>query len=305
MPSCRTFLVKNMTTRFPALLGVALLGGLMLAGCNMSALTRGWHGTDDVRLLDVAGEGFGALLAQEYRNLAVLEEEFRNDAAAAAPYAAKATRAKRGTPVWPEDPTKVKLPPARQRELALAYNMVLDALAHMRSEDNAALLALAQTRYDCWLERTVAGRDSAEISICRDMMNRALGMLNVPAGRGMTYVVRFADDETVLGEDALAVIEQAAQAWEGRAGWEVQLVGHAATKGNRDHNRRLSMRRAVAVRNMLAQQGVDPDAVTIVARTDSSNAPAPETGRSVDIRFAPSYLLKDGPVLESLESLDR
>lgn len=282
-----------------------LLAILPLAGCKMGGVDlSGRSPVEDVRLLETSGDGFGALLAQEYRNLSVLEEDFMDDPEAAAHYADKAVEAAKGNAVWPDNPTAIKLPAAQSQELASTYNMVLDALEQLGSEDNAALLALAQSRYDCWLERASERRDEAEQSICRDMVTKALGLMSVPADKSLHYKVKFQDDETSLDEESMAVIEHAAGSWSERPHWEVLLVGHAAAKGTRDHNRRLSLRRAVAVRNFLAQQGIDPDTVKIIAYTDNSENDPAHISRQVDIRFEPVYLMKEGPVYDSLEEMD-
>lgn len=290
----------NMKKMRATLILAAVLPGLTACVPGMSLL--GKSRDNDIALLETSGEGFGALLAQEYQNLAVLEEDFMDDAEAAAHYAGKARDAARGMTVWPDNPTAARVPAAAAPELARYYNMVLDALETMSSEDNANLLALAQTRYDCWLERAAEGRDEAEVSICRDMTVKALGMMSVPAGREGPFTITFADDEAIMDEGAMAAIEAAAAAWTGRPHWEVLLVGHAAP-GHKENDKLVSMRRAVAVRNMLAQQGIDPDIITIVAHTDTALERDSGASRHVDIRFEPAYLMKEGPVYESLEAL--
>lgn len=289
--------VMNMKKTIWAFLLVAVLPGCMssMAMFNRSA-------ENDLRILETSGEGFGALLAQEYQNLAVLEDEFMNDPDAAAHYAAKAVEAVRGATVWPDNPTQFTFPAAMADDLAARYNMVLDALEMLASEDNANLLALAQTRYDCWLERAAEGRDEAEVSICRDMVIKALGMMSVPARRSLSFTVTFPNDETLFDDQSMAVIEQAAQSWSDRPHWEVLLVGHTAA-GHGENDKRISMRRAVAVRNALAQQGVDPDKVAIVAHTDTDRETAIGASLQVDIRFEPSYIMKEGPLYDSLEAL--
>jgi outer membrane protein OmpA-like peptidoglycan-associated protein len=278
---------------------------LLCSGCNMPSLDLGLlgGGTDDVRTLDTGGPGLQGQLAQEYQNLAVLETDFKNDPAAAARYTEKAERAADGDDVWPDSPESVTTLPADAfNDLADAYNMVLDARKSMDSTENAPLLALAQTRYDCWLMRTADGRDEADISICRDMAVKALGLLTVPQGTVKTFAVYFpASDGITFDPESLDTIAEAAAAYEEKPYWEVLLTGHAAAKSSkREQTKNLSMRRAVAVRNALAQQGIDPEKVTIVAHTEKDDT---ESGRRVDITFAPSYMMKDGPVLESLEMM--
>jgi outer membrane protein OmpA-like peptidoglycan-associated protein len=293
------YFINMKKTVWACVLAAALPG---LSGCMPSMAMFSRSAENDLRILETSGEGFGALLAQEYQNLAVLEDEFMNDPDAAAHYAAKAAEAARGVTVWPDNPTSFKFPAAKADDLAARYNMVLDALEMLASEENANLLALAQTRYDCWLERAAEGRDEAEVSICRDMVVKALGMMSVPPGRRLSYTVTFPDDETLMDEESMAVIEQAAQNWPDRPHWEVLLVGHTAA-GHGENDKRISMRRAVAVRNALAQQGVDPDKVAIVAHTDTDRETAIGASLQVDIRFEPSYLMKEGPLYDSLEAL--
>lgn len=279
----------------------ALAAGIWVAGCNMTTLPIVGSKRQDVRVLETSGDGFGALLAQEYRNLAILEQDYMNDPQAATHYAAKAFKAADGGVVWPDRPDQSDIDRDKAGELIRSYNMLLDALATLGTEDNASLLALAQTRYDCWLERVEENRSEDEVSICRDMAQRALGMMSVPDGQDETYTVGFVEDEAQMQDGAMQVIEQAASTWEERPYWEVVLVGHDAAHGDRESSKRLSMRRAVAVRNALAQQGIDPDTITIVSAVEpASGGPAPP---AVDIRFEPVYLMKEGPVYDSLEAL--
>lgn len=293
-------ILLNMKKTGMALILAAVLSGL--SACVPGTALFSQSHENDLAILETSGEGFGALLAQEYQNLAVLEDEFMDDPEAAAHYAGKAADAARGVTVWPDDPTNFRVPAAAAPDLARRYNMVLDALETLSSEDNANLLALAQTRYDCWLERAAEGRDEAEVSICRDMAVKALGMMTVPPGRATHFTVAFPDDEAGMDEAAMAAVETAAAAWTDRPHWEVLLIGHTAA-GHGENDKRVSMRRAVAVRNALAQQGIDPDKVTIVAHTDTAAEAGDGASRNVDIRFEPSYLLKEGPVYDSLEAL--
>lgn len=76
--------------------------------------------------------------------------------------------------------------------------------------------------------------------------------------------VSFADGGTKLGEEAQAALKGAIEAAE-TLGGAITLRGHSDSKGNDEANKRMSMRRAEAVRDYLAEQGVAADRMKLVA----------------------------------------
>jgi outer membrane protein OmpA-like peptidoglycan-associated protein len=53
---------------------------------------------------------------------------------------------------------------------------------------------------------------------------------------------------------------------EQRPAYQVEVVGHTDTLGDRRSNQALSLHRAAAIRNRLVRDGVSPDAITIAGR---------------------------------------
>ena len=68
----------------------------------------------------------------------------------------------------------------------------------------------------------------------------------------------------------------------------IKLVGHADQKGNKYHNRRLSKKRAMAIKQFLLSLGIDEERVEVVARGEDEplTTESPEKNRRVEIIIA-------------------
>lgn len=278
-----------------------MMAMLLCSACNLPALTVGGGGGADA---DVGGAGLRAQMAQEYRNMAALERDYMHDVQAAGYYTAKAEDFDRGQDIWPDNPNSYvgQLDTAGYGALVDAYDMVLSARRSADNAENAPLLALAQSRFDCWLNRARVRAGDEAIDVCRDMTVRALGLLAIADNELQTYAVYFPDEDGIMFDNSsVNTIVDVAAAYELNPEWSVLLTGHALADDKHERTRNLANRRAVAVRNALLQQGVDPDHMTIVAHTEKKDSAA---AQRVDITIAPPYLLKDKGVSEVLENIE-
>ncbi len=89
----------------------------------------------------------------------------------------------------------------------------------------------------------------------------------------------FPFDQAVLTSDAQAVVQAAADYAKAGNAARVVVVGHADTSGSAAYNIRLSERRAKAVADALAGQGVDGTKLAVDWKGES--APAVATGDGV------------------------
>jgi OOP family OmpA-OmpF porin len=200
-----------------------------------------------------------AQLAHGYQLLADYDDYVARDADGAAHFRKKAERAAGGETVEPD--------PAGAGDTGTALGMLLQARRNMGMGHNTDF-AEAQVNYDCWVDRLNRREQSAVL--CREKFYKAFSRLHVEQARtespsGQHYDVYFTKGSAVPDSDAFATIRQAALGFTEDPAWRIHLTGHASGEKNSHANILLSMRRAMAVRNALLQNGVDPGRVVVGA----------------------------------------
>jgi len=259
----------------------AALPLVVLAGCGAT------FDYDGLRDFDAQGSGFGTALSREYKALALYEADEMYDWPDAAHFGAKALAAARG-PVEPERPGNWRLPSDALGAITAAHarlTAVLDGGARTRLPDTAAV---AQARYDCWLEQQEENWQTDHIARCRDAFFATLGTLESnlaqsPAGEDPSPVTPaaldagdaeaaprafsmfFAFDSDSLDTEAQEIVRRIAGAVGGGGAVRVLVGGHADRAGPRAYNDSLSWRRADAVRAALIAAGIDSDRIAIWA----------------------------------------
>lgn len=282
-------------TLYILLTAVALL--LVVTACNTTSggyQGRFTEGRDD----------FGYYLAIGYEQLASYEEHLDDDKEAAGRFMTKARQARTAPfPALDPVPDDAGLPAADQDRLARSHDILQDALSHFQTYDgNGRYLAEAQVNFDCWRERLIdemAAEHGSEddralrnqrTESCRAMFSDAVKALQIPGH--FRFSVFFDSGDALLNEQAVETVRKASEHFVDDALWRLRLVGRSDPSGSYEDNVILSMRRAIAVRNALAQNGVDPDRIAIdaVGATDSASAADPAKARRVDIMIAPVYI---------------
>ena len=81
-----------------------------------------------------------------------------------------------------------------------------------------------------------------------------------------SFMVFFDWDRSNLSQQALATIQQAAQAFKQKGSARITATGHTDTSGPDNYNMALSLRRANAVKDALVQNGVPATAIAVVGR---------------------------------------
>lgn len=99
-----------------------------------------------------------------------------------------------------------------------------------------------------------------------------------PAPISRTYIVFFDFDKSELTQEALDVLKQAADDARSGSAVALQVVGHADRSGTDSYNMALSNRRANAVRNALAQLGVNNGNIQTAARGEADPLVQTEDG---------------------------
>ncbi len=274
---------------------VILASGSALAGCSGWSLTPPLSGNPDVEPCNLSSvqsaapanpTTFPQALTAEYSTLAT---KLRAATAARAPerdyadadyFARKGLATARGEVVLPENvlpqgnnhwlipleqPYKYRtlLDDARKRLLAALDNGGRDRLP--------LVAARAQARYDCWVERMEDSWWNEVDGQCHKEFLAAMEELEgkpVPAEAPATpppqvheYRVYFEFDKSTLQPEALAILQKAADDAKGDSKIRLELVGKADLSGTDSYNLGLSQRRADAVREQLAKDGVTADRI--------------------------------------------
>ena len=79
-----------------------------------------------------------------------------------------------------------------------------------------------------------------------------------------SFMVFFDWDRSNLSQQALATIQQAANAFKAKGNARITATGHTDTSGPEAYNMALSLRRANAVKDALVRDGVPPQAITVI-----------------------------------------
>lgn len=219
------------------------------------------------------------VLGKEYRALATLMQVNRENVLAQK-LMSRAAEADLGRWVYPEAP-------GPDEALTRAHESLTSALMFMMTSENVVWLAKAQANYDCWAGGSL---DDG----CRRNFDVAMRGLIVPERAVKTESIYFDDDSSVLDEEAYKKLEAVANQTRMNKTIVIALKGYS---GGGDQNMSLALRRAIAIRNVLAQMGVSPDRIsvdgeaqsdTILSRQTAEAGTDPQTHR-VDIVMQPQF----------------
>ena len=263
--------------------------------CAGAALLAGCVGQDVNQLNDttIEGESFTANLAREYRGLANFEAFEMQDWADADYFARKGLLADQGEAVAPADLGEFNLPGESVSELSAARDRLLAAFADGARETYPVEAAIAQTRFDCWVEQQEENIQPDHIAACKDEFFAALALierpvLDIPA----VYYVFFDFDRATITPEAQVVIDQVGADWAGLGNPGVDVIGHADRSGSRAYNQGLSVRRAQATQGALGGVGIPSGDVAVSGQgEDNPLVPTPDgvrepSNRRAEIRFA-------------------
>lgn len=261
-------------------------GGLVILAA--SALLLG--GCKDNGLLNLRGgairppetRSFHAHLADEYRVLAEFAQEMSADthqeinrgADIASIFYGKSESAANALPVNPESLSDYQIPAFAENDLNQARAQLVDALQNVNTPDNARMLALAQVQFDCWLAYQPFQKHEGGYIGCRESFQQAMSHVdftkktsNAPAATALRTpdprTIHFVNDTMTLDPGAHAAIAILAEASLAQPGAAISLKGYSKTLAHIEDTSNNAVRRIIAVRNALYQNGVDPDNVKI------------------------------------------
>jgi len=242
---------------------------------------------DEVQAInEVSGSGnaFTQALTTEYRSFVNSELDSYEDHADSLHFSRKGLSAARGDMVMPEAVSDWNLMPGQAEELIVARSRLVNVFAFGAREMQPQLSAVAQARFDCWIEEQEENFQQDQISACKSQFMDALAQLEAAAPpppmpapepapmvendlgidpsqpmaiENAKYIVFFDFDKSNLNAGANSILDAAAEEAKSRNLNAVLVVGHTDTSGSNAYNERLSMKRANVVRDALAQRGVN------------------------------------------------
>lgn len=273
------------------------LRGFILTGLTLAlAACSGFGNHSEIEALNevqAVGSPFTQHLASEYRDYANRENTEMFDYPDAIHFARKGLAAAAGDVVMPEPISDWNLSPANMEELGTARGRLVNAFGMGARDIAPQLSAVAQARFDCWIEQQEENWQEADIIGCKNQfleaMNQLEGMLQKPApvptddvmapvsaldagasgpmaAEDSMYLVFFDFDKAAVTSGAESVLDAVAAEAQKRGAKEVEIVGHTDSSGSAKYNERLAVRRANAVRDALAKRGVDVSIINVDGR---------------------------------------
>ena len=210
---------------------------------------------DTLKQRDSGKPFFGELLALQYEQLAITEADYRGNVEAARFYADKGILAAQGQAVAPESPTSAP-------EVQEAHLQLISFLDEEMALIAPAMLARAQTSYDCWVEESRQGDSEDNLAACRNDFSQAVAALAAQqppqplSELTPDYTLFFATASMRLTDDDEVIVRQIAGAVQTGDVRGIRIAGFSDRAGNAESNFRLSELRARSVFDALSEAGV-------------------------------------------------
>lgn len=275
--------------------GLMLVLGLL----SLSACTA-YESFNEVTALNEAqavGSPFTQALASEYRRYANSELKDMFDYPDALHFARKGLAAASGETVMPEPLTDWNLLAEHIDELGAARARLVSAFDIGARETDPALAALAQAKFDCWVEQQEENWHPVKPLGCKAAALAALDGLEAKLGRmppsqapasmpvlepiepisaedaapmpvkDAMYLVFFDWNKSRIGQGGDSVLDAVATELKKRTDVShVKIVGHADTSGPKGYNKKLGLRRANTVKDELVKRGVSAEMLMVDTR---------------------------------------
>ncbi len=281
-----------------------LMGGVassfvVLASGSANAVIFYGDDMDEAREMQTSGSSFDSYLAREYRDFFLFEADQMYDWIDADHFAEKALAANSHGNVQPEDPAEWDIDDAHMPALVSARRDLMDAFGRGGRDKAPEAAAIAQAKYDCWVEQQEEGHQPTHIAACRDEFLAALDNLNgamqtaevEPAPAPATKMVigeelartvlYFNFDKSNLTPASQEKVDTFVERMKGLQDIVVFVEGHADRAGPSGYNVDLSERRAEQVRQALIQDGItvgDLEELKTAAKGESDPAVATPDG---------------------------
>jgi len=217
------------------------------------------------------GAAFNAALAREYTQLATYENDEMYDYTAAKYYTEKAEAAANDKVVVPGWVTEFEIDEVNYARFAKARQNLMNALNTANTPENAEILAVAQTRYDCWLDQQEDNFDGSREMTCKAEFFEAMEKLTREQNM---YTITFVPGSTTINPEARQTMQaliNKIQTMEGN-GYQVEMVSYSG-----DQVQPLETERISALRSILQFNDVPAENIRVETKTADSSYPAPSS----------------------------
>lgn len=260
-----------------------LLGGVassfvVLAAGSANAVIFYGDEMDRAREMRTGGSDFDSYLAREYRDFFLFEADEMYDWIDADYFAEKALAARDNRDVQPENPAEWDIDEEHMPALTSGRQELMEAFAMGARQKAPEAAAIAQAKYDCWVEQQEEGHQPTHIAACRQEFTTAMAALQgamqtavvVPEpepapepetrmviGEELARTILYFDfDESQITDASATKIDNFVEQMKGLQDIVVFVEGHADRAGPNGYNVSLSERRAEQVRQQLIREGI-------------------------------------------------
>lgn len=273
-----------------------VIRSLVLGACVIGlGACSNYQAHSEVKALNevqAVGSPFTQYLAGEYRTFTNRELNEMFDYPDALHFARKGLAAAAGEVVMPEPISDWNLNPQHMEELSTARGRLVVAFDLGAREVAAQQSAIAQARFDCWIEQQEENWQDNDISQCKNQfmeaMNALEGMVQpapvppepmlpveAPAApmkvEEAMYLVFFDFDKSAIASSGESVLDAVGTEVKSRSLNAVNVLGHTDRAGSRTYNNRLALKRANSVREALIKRGVNASLIKVDGRGEDQN----------------------------------
>lgn len=276
--------------------------GLMAAVLTLSACTGGGYSENDaLNKAQATGSPFTQQLTAEYKAFSNYLLQNLKDYADSVHFSRKGLSSAAGENVMPEPVNDWNLAAAQIPPLSNARARLISAFDRGAREIIPGQSAVAQARYDCWIEQdegSVNDTNKKGNLDCQAQFEAAMAAVEaalpaaapqpapapaaVPAPVGMMegtgepmalkeamYLVFFDWDSSVVGTGGASVLDAVVKEINTRGVKNISIVGHTDRSGPDDYNDKLAMRRGNAIKKELIARGVSADMISVSGRGEN------------------------------------
>ena len=221
----------------------------------------------------VPADPYQASLRAAYLGFAEFEHNRMHDYTDTIFHANLASRAAAGNNIQPQQIGDRMLSPGDASTLSAARERLMAAINAGGPQIAPGPAGRAVASFDCWMEQQEENIQPGDIAACQRGFEAAMEKLEaamagkpepIPAVVTLDADVLFAFDKSDIRPGAAAELDGLAEQIKANPGTQLEVQGHADSRGSDEYNQGLSERRAASVANYLAGRGVNPARMTAV-----------------------------------------
>ena len=272
---------------------------ILLAGCSASY--------EELKKTQIKKpQTFNDYLIKEYKNKAEYEALKMHDWNSAKLYSEKALLALKGKEVLPENVTYWDLPEEKVNEINRAHENLMAVYSESKISDPHNL-AIAISSLDCWSEQQEENWQTWDINKCKNDFlkslhiiyekitlnenskknlnsnlpiiednNKSIALVTKNKKKEIMQIIYFDFDEAVLSNVSINTLKNFIIKHHTEITKYI-IVGHTDTKGTKEYNNKLSLKRAITIKNNLINQGINVENITLLGKGEELLAvPTPD-----------------------------